>query len=125
MSIIERHFEAFVGRYAGVTMEPQAGGTVVVSVPAVALPPGWNRTAVAVKFILPAGYPQAAPDCFWTEPALALEHGGAPQNTGQQAAPGIPPGWLWFSWHPATWQPNSDNMFTYLNVIRRRLGEVR
>ncbi|MER8916334.1 hypothetical protein NKI32_21175 [Mesorhizobium sp. M0761] len=125
MSILARHFEDFNKRYPYATLEEQAGGTAVVSLPAVRLPPGWNKAAVDVKFVVPGGYPQAAPDCFWTEPALALAHGGAPQNTGQQATPGIPSEWLWFSWHPSTWQPNSDNLHTYLNVIRRRLGEAK
>lgn len=125
MSILARHFEDFIKKYPNSTLEPQAGGTAVVSLPGVPLPAGWNRAEVGVKFVVPGGYPQAAPDCFWTEPALALAHGGAPQNTGQASTPGIPAEWLWFSWHPSTWQPNSDNLLTYLNVIRRRLGEAR
>ncbi|MER9147175.1 hypothetical protein NKI30_00905 [Mesorhizobium opportunistum] len=125
MSILERHFQDISRKHPNATLELQAGGTAVVSMPAVQLPKGWNRAEVGIKFVVPAGYPQAAPDCFWAEPALALEHGGTPQNTGQQATPGVPSEWLWFSWHPSTWKPNSDNLLTYLNVIRRRLGEAR
>lgn len=104
-------------------MAPNGDGTFTVKVPGVSVGPGWNRASVTVAFVVPAGYPLASPDCFWTEPGLALEHGGAPQNTGQTPGIGVEAGWLWFSWHPATWAANDSNFETYLNVIRRRFAD--
>jgi len=123
MTILARHFQALLERYSDAVLTPQDDGTHVVSVPQLPLPTGWNRSVVDISFLVPAGYPQAVPDCFWTAPGLALAHGGAPQNTGQQFTPGIPGDWVWFSWHPGTWNPNSDSLLTYLNVIRKRLNE--
>jgi len=125
MSIAERHFEALRAKYPAATCAANPDGSAVVIIPDVALPAGWNAPTATVVFVAPAGYPQAAPDCFWTNPGVALVHGGAPQNTGQNHQPGVPPNWLWFSWHPSTWSSNADNFETYLNVIRQRLHQVR
>jgi hypothetical protein len=125
MAIIERQLEALTAKYSGASLTKNADGSVVITVPNVKLPTGWNSEATTVAFVAPAGYPQAAPDCFWTNPALALAHGGAPKNTAQNQGPGIPPGWRWFSWHPNKWNPNSDDFLTYLNVIRRRLEDIQ
>lgn len=106
-------------------MTPNGDGSFTVKVPDVGLGSGWNKGRVTVAFVVPSGYPLASPDCFWTEPDLALEHGGPPQNTGQNPGPGIEPGWLWFSWHPSNWVANDSSLETYLNVIRRRLADPR
>ena len=123
---VERQFESLRSAYPRAALVPNADTSSVIIVPELALPPGWNRTNVGVAFIAPAGYPVAAPDCFWTEPGLMLANGGTPQNTGTNQLPGIPAGWLWFSWHPSRWDANrGDNLMTYLKVIRRRFEEIR
>lgn len=123
--IIERHFEELLAKRPGATMLPNGDGSRTVRVPNFKIPGGWNRDRVTVAFVVPSGYPLASPDCFWTEPGLALNHGGVPQNTGQNPGPGIEPGWLWFSWHPSNWNANDSNMETYLNIIRRRFADPR
>jgi hypothetical protein len=124
MPIIQRHFEALLGKHQGATLTRNPDGSAAVTVPGIKLPAGWNRLEVTVAFVAPAGYPQAAPDCFWTEPDLALAHGGLPKNTGQNHVTGISPAWLWFSWHPSVWNSNSDNLETYLKVIFQRLKDA-
>ena len=123
--IVNQHFERLLKRHVDAEIAANADGSFTVTVPDVPTGKGWNLTKVAVAFVVPAGYPLAAPDCFWAEPGLALEHGGPPQNTGQNPGPNSPNGWLWFSWHPSTWNANSSNMETYLNVIRRRFADAR
>jgi len=121
--IVEQHFDRLKGRFDGATMIPNGDGSFTVTVPDLQIGKGWNRDKVAVAFVVPAGYPLASPDCFWTEPGLALDHGGVPQNTGQNPGPNVEHGWLWFSWHPNNWNANDSNLGTYLNVIRRRFAE--
>lgn len=123
--ILQRQFETLAARWKGATLSGNGDGSHAITVPDLSLPPGWNRSSVGVAFVVPVGYPLAAPDCFWSEPGLALDHGGPPQNTGHNAGAGIPPGWLWFSWHPGYWDANGSNLETYLNVIRRRFAEVK
>ena len=124
MPILQRHFDALWGKHQSATLTRNPDGSAAVVVPGVKLPPGWNRSEVTVAFVAPAGYPQAPPDCFWTEPGLALAHGGLPKNTGQNHVPGITEGWLWFSWHPSLWNSNRDSLETYLKIICQRLKDA-
>lgn len=121
--IIERHLEALQKEHPDATLSSNPDGTCTVRVPRLPLCGGWNRDSVEVAFIVPTGYPLANPDCFWAEPGLALASGGPPKNTGMAQVPGSPPGWLWFSWHPAMWDPNGSDFATYVRLIRRRLAE--
>lgn len=91
-------------------------------------PPGkWNRNAVTAHMLVPLGYPQARPDCFWTDSDLRLASGGMPANANLQPIPGYQElgARLWFSWHVASWNPMGDDLVTYLKVIERRLREPR
>lgn len=103
----------------------ELGDTVKVDVPGVLLPSGWSRDRVRVSFLLPAGYPVAQPDCFWTEPDLRLGDGRTPQNTGLQQIPGSPETLLWFSWHMQIWNPNECSALTWLRVIRKRFEQLK
>jgi len=54
-----------------------------------------------------------------------LADGGVPQATGANQIPHVAGPNLWFSWHVASWNPNSDGLLTYLYVIKRRLHDPR
>ena len=123
--IVERHFEALLANRPGATLIANDDKSLTVTVPELKIPAGWNRDRVAVAFVVPASYPVGSPDCFWTEPGVALAHGGPPQNTGQNPGPNVDPSWLWFSWHPGSWNANDSDMETYLNIIRRRFADPR
>lgn len=73
------------------------------------------------------GYPQARPDCFWADGGLRLASGGMPINSAIQVIPDFPElgQLIWFSWHLTSWDPNRDNLVTYLHAIRRRLRDPR
>lgn len=120
--IAQQHFDRLKARFPAATMAANGDGSFTVTVPKMPTGKGWNRESVDIAFLVPAGYPLASPDCFWTEPGLALDHGGPPQNTGNNAGLNIPQDWLWFSWHPSNWNANGSNLETYLNVIRRRFA---
>jgi Prokaryotic E2 family E len=83
------------------------------------IPPGYSCSTADLLIRIPLSYPDAGPDMFWTNPALKLANGAAPQNgdlletyMGQQ--------WRRFSWH-TTWRPNVDNLSSYMHFVRRRL----
>jgi hypothetical protein len=122
---IEEQFARLQGVYAGSTSAGLPDGTTLVTVPSVMLPPGWNRAATTVSFIVPVGYPMARPDCFWAEVGLRLAGGGMPQGAGVNPVPGTGQPGLWFSWHLAVWNPVTDSLLTYVRVIQRRLAEPR
>ncbi|MHB8217088.1 MAG: E2/UBC family protein [Candidatus Sulfotelmatobacter sp.] len=129
MAILDEHFaqlESIAGRrFSEATRTEGSNGTWVVKLCDFVLPPGWNRTHTNVYFLVPAGYPVARPDTFWTDRGLQLASGGPPASTGSNQPPGVPPDLLWFSWHPAAWNPNRDNLVNYVVMIRRRFEEKR
>lgn len=125
--LVQAQFEQLRAVSPDATLEEVADGSVWVVVPGVAVGPAgqWSHDQVTVRYLLPLGFPQARPDCFWADADLRLAGGGMPQNSGVQDAPHGAGPQLWFSWHVAHWNPQVDTIQTYLNVIRRRLQEAR
>ena len=125
MNPIEIQFEILKAYEPGALLQRLGDGSHLVSVPNVTLPTGWSKQSTEIKFLAPIGYPMARPDCFWADSDLKLFGGNMPQNTGVNQIPNISSNHLWFSWHLSSWNPNSDNLLTYLNVIKRRLHDPR
>jgi len=126
MNILERQLEELRQVYSG-GAEPRTlpSGAVLIELKSVALPPGWNRASTSVRFVVPVGYPFAAPDCFWADNDLRLASGTQPQATNFQPIPEANLPGLWFSWHVQGWNPNRSNLVTYAKVIEQRLKEIR
>lgn len=125
MTPLEEQFAALRERYSEASLTQHPDGSATVVIPNVSLPEGWEPRQTTVRFIVPVGYPQSRPDCFWTDAPLRLSGGRVPQNTGANPLPHGPPGPLWFSWHVQSWSPNFDTLLTYLNVISKRFQEQR
>lgn len=125
MTPFEEQFEVLRGSEPNASYEKLPDGTFLIIVPSLSLPEGWSKKTVTVKFLVPVGYPFAKLDCFWTDPDLRLATGTMPQNTGTNQIPHLATPHLWFSWHVGTWNPNVDNLLTYLHVIERRLQNPR
>ena len=123
--VVDEQFEKIRRRFADASLRKLPSGAYLVTVPGVTLSPGWSQPVTTVRFIVPLGYPQAKPDCFWADGNLRLQGGNPPQASNQNLIPEANETGLWFSWHASSWNPNSDNLLTYLHVIRKRLGEVR
>ncbi|HEX8124726.1 MAG TPA: E2/UBC family protein [Allosphingosinicella sp.] len=120
---LEIQFDALKARYPGAVLQDGAGA-VVVSVPHVRLPKGWNKKETSVHFLIPVAFPHANPDCFNTEADLRLANGALPQNSTEQPMPLIG-STLWFSWHlQGGWKPNRDNLLTWMAVIERRFESL-
>ena len=121
MGPIDQHVEDLRKLVDEVEVRPLPDGSAVVVMRQVKLPPGWNKAASELSFVIPVGYPVAKPDSFWADADLRLANGAQPQNTGNQPMPGADHPLLWFSWHAATWDANHDNLVTYFRVIGDRL----
>jgi hypothetical protein len=121
--ILERQLSELGERFGAVESRPLPGGTILVTVPGVPLPPGWSAERTAVRFLVPAGYPFAALDCFWADNSLRLAGGGLPRSSGaDNVVPDTAEAGLWFSWHlTSPWDPNRDTLSTWMNVILTRL----
>jgi hypothetical protein len=91
------------------------------------LPDGYEPDRVDLLLRLPCGFPDAAPDMFWTHPVVAYGGGAAPPAT-QDRLEYIGRTWQRWSRHLAVaWRPGIDNLQSYLRLIRTDLekGELQ
>ena len=90
------------------------------------IPDGWNITQATLRFIIPNGYPVSPPDCFWVEPNLTVNGAKPKSSEYNNAIPEANINCHWFSWHieQGRWSPNRDNLLTWLQSCRGRLGKV-
>lgn len=125
MGPLDIHLQRLVGRLAGVTYKDVPGTGVLVTVPSVTLPSGWNKPSTAVHFIAPQGYPFARPDCFWADEDLRLSNGAIPQASNcSNPMPGLGHGGLWFSWHLQQWNANRDDLMSWFAAIKDRFAKA-
>jgi hypothetical protein len=125
MGPVEVQFQVLKSYYSDAALHPVGDGSFIVSIPRITLPSGWSKSQTEIRFVAPVGYPFSRPDCFWTDSDLRLANGNPPQNSGPNPTPEALRGYLWFSWHLSAWDPNSDNLLTYLNVIKKRFTQVQ
>lgn len=125
MSIQELQLVRLKNEFPTAAVIPLADGSAAINLPEMPLPPGkWTSNTTSVYFVIPLGYPMARPDCFWTEWTLRLAGGGMPKGTGGQVPPFSQEQLLWFSWHLSSWNPNRDDLLTYVNTIKDRLNRA-
>ncbi len=124
MSVFEQHLKLLTDRYGPVETVNRPDGTKLIKL-TLPVPSGWNKSSSTIWFVVPVGYPAAKPDCFWADNDLRLTSGGQPANSSYgNNSHGAQPG-LWFSWHVGPWNPNRDDLITYVHVIENRLQEAR
>ena len=125
-----KQFEAVKVRFPGAELVELASGAALVTIPDYKLPAGWSRPTTTIRFIVPVGYPGPFPDCFWADTGLrlageVLPHGSAEPN----AIPETDQHGLWFSWHivdqQRNWNPNRDDLNTYVGVIAARFQHLK
>ncbi len=68
--VTERQFERVMERYPAGKLEALPSGSALVSIPGIALPPGWSAASTNIYFLVPVGYPGPPPDCFWADQSL-------------------------------------------------------
>lgn len=79
-----------------------------------------SRCGLLIK--LPAGYPNANPDMFWTRPDVKLQNGAWPRSSEvREVLNGV--SWQRWSRHltASAWRPGTDCIQTFLAAIRREL----
>ena len=122
--VVERHFARFRDRYNSAEIRELPSGAALITVPEIKIPSGWDTDCLSIRFLVPVGYPNAQPDCFWTQPAILLSNGSQPKNTAQNQIPETNDIWFWFSWHleSGQWNANRDDLVTYFSVVLSRFG---
>jgi hypothetical protein len=123
MDPLSDQLEALRRRFSGAALEAMPDGARVLVVRGVGLGEGWSATETTLRVLVPVGFPQVNPDCFYSDGALTLASGAEPQNSQLQAVFGA--SYRWFSWHPASWDPATGELGTYVRFCERRLRECR
>jgi hypothetical protein len=87
------------------------------------LPDTYSVTSVDLLVRLPAGYPNANPDMFWTDPRVTLTNGQLPKAAQVNENHG---GRTWQRWSrhwATTWRPGIDGLGTFLIAVRNELSK--
>lgn len=106
---------------------PGKHGEHLIVVPSVKLSDGYDANICTVLFIAPAGFPAAHPHHFFTDIEIRLANKAIPKYTTTNNASDVAYSWPQWShvqrwhWKLQHWNPNTDNLFTFMNVIRQRI----
>ncbi|MCK5911078.1 MAG: multiubiquitin domain-containing protein [Caulobacter sp.] len=107
----------------GIAFEERVeGGARAVILKAHSLPSGRFDTGAAdILVLLPAGYPDCAPDMFYLIPWVRLAGSGRYPRAADQ--PHVFAGQRWQRWsrHNTAWRPGVDGIWTMLRRIERAL----
>jgi hypothetical protein len=122
MDPLAKQLAELQNRYPDARLE-QADGQRMLVVPGVRTANGWSVAETTVRVIVPVGFPQVHPDCFYTEPQLRLATGAEPANTAFQVVFGGQ--YRWFSWHVVSWSAQSGSLDQYVRFCERRLQDPR
>lgn len=85
------------------------------------LPPAYAPQNVDLLIRLPAGYPNAKPDMFWTDPWVHLANGQVPNRANVTETHGDRPWQRWSRHWAGRWRPGVDGLETYLGSIMNEL----
>jgi hypothetical protein len=102
----------------------EAGFTHLV-ISGFAFPEAYTPRQAELLIRLPAGYPDAKPDMFWTRPDVRLASGAWPLNCATQETY-LKLVWQRWSrhWHHG-WRPGVDGLRTFIAAIIRELERGR
>jgi hypothetical protein len=126
MTLLTEQIDTLRAIYPDVRTQPLTSGATLIEIPNFRLPSGWRPETTTIRFLAPAGYPHARPDCFWTDSDVGLITGSPPQASGNNPIPEANNiASVWFSWHVAQWNPNQDSLVTYVRVIEARFNNPK
>jgi hypothetical protein len=129
--IVEEQVKVMRGKWPSLLCKALPSGAHLIEITDFDMPPGWNMDKATLLFVAPPAFPAAQPDCFWVESIgprvpVRLKNGATPQNTNDSnPIPDVGQRGTWFSWHLQTWNPNTDTLMTYFNVVWQRLKPAR
>jgi len=103
----------------------QEGGKTGIILNSLDLPERkFNTESADILVMLPAGYPDCAPDMFYASPHLTLANGQVPKACNAQLTYA---GRVWQRWsrHNNAWRPGIDGLRTMVARIKTALAEAR
>jgi hypothetical protein len=100
----------------------QIGAETHVTIKDFDFPAAYMPRKANLLIILPAGYPNANLDMFWTEPVVKLTNGNWPACADHHA---VYNGVSWQRWSrhfQTAWRQGVDNLRTFVATIRKELS---
>jgi E2/UBC family protein E len=101
----------------------QSAGEVRVLIRDFPFPARYTPSSGTLMLRLPAGYPNANPDMFWTYPDVRLISGAYPLNADYHDP--TAGGWQRWSRHDFNWRGGVDDLRTKIASVRRELEKGR
>ena len=123
VDLVARQLAELQERYREARLDSSPDGQRVLVVPDVPTGPGWSRSTVTVRVIVPAGYPHVDLDCFYIDGDVRLGSGTEPSNSSLQLVFDLQ--LRWFSWHVGGWDPNTGSLDRYIRFCEARLRDAR
>lgn len=120
-------------KYSGHVVR-QVGSEIHVLLPDFTFPATYTPTSVQLLIRLPAGYPNAAPDMFWTKPDVTLTSGAFPEACAHKEVPGsgkgveVYEGVQWQRWSRhfhGGWVVGRHGLRSFVAAIKTELGKGR
>lgn len=87
------------------------------------LPDAYTPRTADLLIILPAGYPNAALDMFWTCPDVKLVNGAWPKQCEHHQTYGRRNWQRWSRHFQQPWRSGVDNIRTFVAAVRRELAK--
>jgi Prokaryotic E2 family E len=99
------------------------GGQVHVVINEFDFPAAYAPRKADLLIILPAGYPNAHPDMFWTFPDVKLASGSWPKRSDQHHIYGERNWQRWSRHYRGAWRAGIDGLRSYLAVVRTEIAK--
>ena len=99
----------------------RAGGDVHIVLHDFALPEAYVPRVADVLIKLPAGYPNANLDMFWTRPDVKLATGTVPKNCDHHEVHGNLSWQRWSRHFNTAWRQGTDDVRSFIASIRHEL----
>jgi hypothetical protein len=101
----------------------RAGGEILLIIRDYDLGAAYMPARADLMIVLPAGYPNASPDMFWTFPTVKLANGSWPTQAQHHQVYGDRNWQRWSRHFHLGWRPGVDNLRPYLAAIRKELAK--
>jgi hypothetical protein len=101
----------------------KVGGAIHLILRDFPFPAAYAPRTADLLIILPAGYPNANPDMFWTFPDVKLISGAWPQASEVHQGYGDRSWQRWSRHFQGTWRAGVDSLRTYLTAVRTEIAK--
>ncbi len=120
--IISDHYQQVLDSYPYAKLQ-KWGDQFLLILPNTALPDDWSPRSVDLLILIPNGYPVAALDMFFVDPAVKIADGRQPDR-GNHYETFFEKNWQRFSWHYQNhkWDPSHDTMSSHIRFCLKRFS---